>query len=87
MEKKEDAGASLRNSRFVDGLFDNMTRDLDKYVMSGSPRSREGVYNVLEQIESEAWDPEVVQRFVLERLVADRCPFRVFSSQLPESRR
>jgi hypothetical protein len=55
---------NARNSRYVDGLFSNLTKGLDKYVLSGSPTSKEQVYNVLEQIEGESKDSDLVQRFV-----------------------
>jgi hypothetical protein len=61
----DEGAAALRNSRYLDGLFDNMSRSLDKYVMSGSPGSRQSVCNLLDQIESQTRDPEVVLRYVL----------------------
>jgi hypothetical protein len=69
----DEGAAALRNSRYLDGLFDNMSRSLDKYVMSGSPGSRQSVYNLLDQVESQTRNSEVVQRYVLVKRVATHC--------------
>lgn len=51
-----------RNSRFVDGLLNHLMEGLDKYIMSGSPLSKERVFNILEEVEANAQDPELIQK-------------------------
>lgn len=59
----ENTDKSLdKNSRYIKGLMDNLSTLLDKYIMSGSPKIRERVFNVLDQISSEAKDEELVHQ-------------------------
>jgi hypothetical protein len=53
-----------KNSVFVEGLKANLSKLCDKYIISGSPKIREQVFNVLEQIASEAIDREQVNQSI-----------------------
>mmetsp|Transcript_29127 Transcript_29127/g.78830 ORF Transcript_29127/g.78830 Transcript_29127/m.78830 type:complete len:573 (+) Transcript_29127:115-1833(+) len=53
-----------RNSEFVEGLMGNLSKLCDRYIMNGSPKIREQVFNVLDQIASEAVDRELVNQSI-----------------------
>jgi SpoVK/Ycf46/Vps4 family AAA+-type ATPase len=57
---KEEDESLRKNTVYVEGLLDNLTSALDKWIMTGSPASKKRVYNVLEQIQQHAMDPELV---------------------------
>lgn len=49
-----------RNAAYVDSLLENLTTLLDKWILTGSAATKQGAYNILEQIQSHARDPEQV---------------------------
>ena len=53
-----------RNTVFVEGLMGNLSRLCDKYILSGSPKIREQIFNVLDQIAAEAIDKELVRQSI-----------------------
>eukprot|EP00536_Pseudo-nitzschia_multiseries_P014663 jgi/Psemu1/320699/estExt_fgenesh1_pm.C_7480001 len=53
-----------RNSEFVEGLMGNLSKLCDRYIMNGSPKIREQVFNVLDQIAGEAVDRELVNQSI-----------------------
>ena len=53
-----------RNSVFVEGLMTNLSKLCDRYICNGSPKIREQVFNVLDQIAAEAIDRELVQQSI-----------------------
>jgi hypothetical protein len=59
-KEESDASSSSKNTRYIEGLLDNLSTLLDKYVLSGSPVTREAAYNVLRMIEAESQDNELV---------------------------
>jgi len=53
-----------RNTEFVEGLMENLSKLCDRYIMNGSPKIREQVFNVLDQIAAEAVDRELVNQSI-----------------------
>jgi len=53
-----------RNSVFVKGLMSNLSELCDRYICNGSPKTREQVFNVLDQIAAEAVDRELVNQSI-----------------------
>ena len=53
-----------RNHVFVEGLMGNLSKLCDRYIMNGSPKIREQVFNVLDQIATEAVDRELVNQSI-----------------------
>ena len=51
-----------KNTVFIKGLMNNLSKLCDRYILSGSPKIREQVFNVLDQIAAEAADKEMVQQ-------------------------
>jgi len=51
-----------KNARYVEGLLDNLTGILDKWIISGSKATQQRAYNILEQIKTEAKDPDLIAR-------------------------
>jgi len=52
------SAADQRNAVYTESLLDNLTRLLDKYILTGSSATKDGIYNLLQQIESHARDPD-----------------------------
>jgi hypothetical protein len=60
-----ESEASLeKNSAYINGLFENLTEIVDKYIMTGAPATMKRAYNVLQMIQSEAMDKELVKKSV-----------------------
>jgi len=53
-----------RNGVFVKGLMSNLSELCDRYICNGSPKTREQVFNVLDQIAAEAVDRELVNQSI-----------------------
>ena len=53
-----------RNTAFVRGLMGNLSKLCDRYICNGSPKIREQVFNVLDQIAAEAVDREQVHQSI-----------------------
>jgi len=53
-----------RNNVFVEGLMGNLSKLCDRYICNGSPKIREQVFNVLDQIASESMDREMVNQSI-----------------------
>ena len=53
-----------RNTVFVEGLMGNLSRLCDKYILNGSPKVREQIFNLLDQIAAEAIDKELVRQSI-----------------------
>jgi SpoVK/Ycf46/Vps4 family AAA+-type ATPase len=53
-----------RNAVFIEGLMSNLSKLCDRYIMNGSPKTREQVFNVLDQIAAEAADRELVHQSI-----------------------
>lgn len=53
-----------RNNAFVRGLMGNLSKLCDRYICNGSPKIREQVFNVLDQIAAEAVDREQVNQSI-----------------------
>ncbi|GAX14831.1 hypothetical protein FisN_29Lh037 [Fistulifera solaris] len=51
-----------KNRVYIQGLHDNLTTCLDKWIMTGNPATKQRAYNVLEQIQSQAHDKELVEQ-------------------------
>jgi ATP-dependent 26S proteasome regulatory subunit len=51
-----------KNRVYIQGLHDNLTASLDKWIMTGNPATKQRAYNVLEQIQSQAHDKELVEQ-------------------------
>jgi hypothetical protein len=56
------AAATEKNSRYVESLITTLQIILDKYILTGSPATRTSVYNMFDQIEAHAQDPELTKR-------------------------
>jgi SpoVK/Ycf46/Vps4 family AAA+-type ATPase len=57
-------GRLQRNSQYIKGLQENLGGLLDKYICNGSPKTKERIFNVLDQIEAEAMDQELIQQSI-----------------------
>jgi hypothetical protein len=53
-----------QNRAFIGGLMSNLGTLCDKYIMSGSPKTRERVFNVLDQIAAESVEEELIRQSV-----------------------
>lgn len=53
-----------KNSVFIRGLMNNLGKLCDRYICNGSPKTREQVFNVLDQIAAEAVDKEMVHQSI-----------------------
>lgn len=53
-----------KNTVFIKGLMNNLSKLCDRYIMNGSPKIREQVFNVLDQIAAEAVDKEMIQQSI-----------------------
>jgi hypothetical protein len=53
---------STKNRVYVEGLLETLQALLDKWIMNGSPVAQERAYNVLDQIQRLAQDPDLAQR-------------------------
>lgn len=53
-----------RNTAFVRGLMENLSKLCDRYICNGSPKIREQIFNVLDQIAAEAVDREQVHQSI-----------------------
>lgn len=53
-----------KNTVFIKGLMNNLGKLCDRYICNGSPKTREQVFNVLEQIAAEAVDTEMVYQSI-----------------------
>jgi hypothetical protein len=60
----ESEGNLEKNSAYINGLFENLTEIVDKFIMTGAPATQKRAYNVLQMIQSEAMDPELVKKSV-----------------------
>jgi hypothetical protein len=60
----ESEGNLEKNSAYIQGLLENLTAIVDKWIMTGSPATQKRAYNVLQMIQSEAMDPELVKKSV-----------------------
>jgi hypothetical protein len=60
----ESEGNLEKNSAYINGLLENLTEIVDKWIMAGSPATQKRAYNVLQMIQSEAMDPELVKKSV-----------------------
>lgn len=56
------APSDEKNFRYVEGLIENLGRQVDKWVLSGNPTAEIRARNLLEEIENEAKDPELLER-------------------------
>lgn len=54
--------ASSKNTRYVEGLIENLDAVLSKYILSGSPATQQRAINIFEQIQAESRDEELVKR-------------------------
>jgi len=50
-----------RNAAYIDALLDNLTVLLDKYILTGGSKTRDSIYNVLQQIESHGRDASQIE--------------------------
>lgn len=50
-----------KNAAYVDSLLENLTTLLDKWILTGSAATKQGAYNILEQIQLHARDPEQLE--------------------------
>ena len=50
-----------KNTAYVESLLENLMSLLDKWILTGSAATKQGAYNVLQQIELHARDPELVK--------------------------
>jgi hypothetical protein len=57
----ESEGNLEKNSAYINGLFENLTEIVDKFIMTDAPATQKRAYNVLQMIQSEAMDPELVK--------------------------
>ena len=53
-----------RNTSYIKSLQENLGGLLDKYICNGSPKTRERILNILDQIEAEAMDRELIQQSI-----------------------
>eukprot|EP00751_Fragilariopsis_kerguelensis_P037545 CAMPEP_0170955224 /NCGR_PEP_ID=MMETSP0735-20130129/33041_1 /TAXON_ID=186038 /ORGANISM="Fragilariopsis kerguelensis, Strain L26-C5" /LENGTH=603 /DNA_ID=CAMNT_0011367033 /DNA_START=38 /DNA_END=1846 /DNA_ORIENTATION=+ len=53
-----------RNYVFIKGLMGNLSKLCDRYIMNGSPIIREQVFNILDQIATEASEKELVNQSI-----------------------
>lgn len=53
---------SDKNRVYIQGLYENLTTCLDKWIMTGNPASKQRAYNILEQIQSQAHNVELVEQ-------------------------
>lgn len=51
-----------KNRVYIQGLHDNLTACLDKWIMTGNPATKQRAYNVLEQIQLQAQEDELVEQ-------------------------
>jgi hypothetical protein len=51
-----------KNSKYINGLIDNLSSALDKYILRGSNQSKEQSQNIMTMIESQAKDQELILR-------------------------
>lgn len=61
---QEEAGDLEKNTKYINGLLENLTAVLDKWIIDGSKVTQRSIYNVIRVIESEAMDPEMVKRAI-----------------------
>lgn len=61
-DSQDHDDARNKNSKYIQGLLDNLTKALDKYILGGSPISLTQAQNILTVIESGALDEELVKR-------------------------
>ncbi|CAB9502956.1 AAA ATPase forming ring-shaped complexes [Seminavis robusta] len=57
-----DTQNAEKNAIYVNGLLDNLTQVLDKWIINGARTTQTSVYNLVRQIEREAQDPELVKK-------------------------
>lgn len=50
-----------KNAAYVDSLLENLLTLLDKWILTGSSATKQGVYNILEQIQLHARDPAQIE--------------------------
>ena len=50
------------NAKYIEGLLENLTESVDKWILNGSPIVKETAMNVLKQIELESMDVDLVQQ-------------------------
>ena len=53
-----------KNTVYIKGLMNNLGKLCDRYICNGSPKTREQVFNVLDQIAAEAVDKEMVHQSI-----------------------
>jgi hypothetical protein len=53
-----------QNRIYVEGLMSNLGTLCDKYIMNGSPKIRERVFNVLDQIAVQAMDEDMIRQSI-----------------------
>lgn len=51
-----------KNRVYIQGLYENLTACLDKWILTGNPATKQRAYNVLEQIQVQAHDMELVKQ-------------------------
>jgi len=51
-----------QNANYINGLLDNLTTALDKWIVSGNLATRMRAYNIMKQIERESMDQDLVDR-------------------------
>ena len=52
----------MRNAHYIQGLLDNLTHALDRWIITGSKAPRERAERILQQIQREAMDANVVTK-------------------------
>lgn len=55
---------TAKNTVFIQGLMNNLSKLCDRYICDGSPKTRERVFNVLDQIAAQAVDRELVNKSI-----------------------
>jgi hypothetical protein len=53
-----------QNRIYIEGLMSNLGTLCDKYIMNGSPKIRERVFNVLDQIAAQAIDEDMIRQSI-----------------------
>ncbi|EEC51674.1 predicted protein [Phaeodactylum tricornutum CCAP 1055/1] len=52
----------VKNNKYIEGLLENLTSLLDRWIITGSPKLQTRIGNVLNIIEAEAKEPELIKK-------------------------
>jgi SpoVK/Ycf46/Vps4 family AAA+-type ATPase len=61
-QHKDENEQVVRNSHYIQGLLDNLTHALDRWIITGSKAPQERAKNILQQIRREAMDAHAVEK-------------------------